>query len=62
MPGCCPQFSGEGIEFEGKAGAVQIRPKNVRLSLPCRGKLAYQGQTVENPANSARTASRSFGR
>jgi len=51
------RFQGEGIDFEGKAGAVQIRPQGVRLSLPCRGKLACRGKTVENPGGSGRTVS-----
>jgi len=52
------QFSGEGVEFKGKAGAVQIRPKSVRLSLPCRGRLSCRGKTIENPGGTARSVSR----
>ncbi len=54
-------FRGEGIEFEGKAGAVQIRPKHVQLSLPCQGTLSFRGQTVVKENDDQRTASRRFG-
>jgi hypothetical protein len=51
------RFQGEGLDFDGKTGAVQIRPRGVRLSLPCRGKLSGQGKTVENRSGTSRTAS-----
>jgi len=51
-------FRAEGIEFEGKAGAARIRPHGVRVSLPCRGRLACQGKVVENAGGSDRTVSR----
>jgi len=56
------RFELDGIQFYGKAGAVQIRPKGVRLSLPRRGRLSYRGTTVENRDGSARTISRRVGR
>jgi hypothetical protein len=43
------RFQGEGIDFDGKAGAVQTRPQGARVSLPCRGKLSGQGKSVEHP-------------
>jgi len=52
------RFEADGIEFYGKAGAVQVRPKGVRLSLPRRGRLTYRGTTVENRDNAGRTVSR----
>ena len=42
------QFSVEGIEFHGKAGAVQVRGGSSQLSLPCEGRLGYGGKTVEH--------------
>jgi hypothetical protein len=54
------QFVGEGVEFEGKAGAVQIRQDAVRLSLPRRGTIAFESHRVENPRPTERTVSRQF--
>ena len=51
-------YRGEGIEFDGKAGVVQIRPAGPRLSLPCAGKLRCRGKTFENRKASGRTMSR----
>jgi hypothetical protein len=51
------RYAGEGIEFEGKAGVVQVRPKSLQLVLPTRGRLICSGKTLENPANTARTVS-----
>jgi hypothetical protein len=52
------RLQAEGLDFDGKAGAVQVRSRGVRVSLPCRGKLVYQGQTAENPGGTGRTVSR----
>jgi hypothetical protein len=49
------RFQGEGIDFDGKAGAVQVRPRGVRVSLPCRGKVSCQGKVVENPGGGRTT-------
>ena len=54
------QFSGEGIEFDGKSGAVRIRRDGVRLSLPRRGTLTYRGETVSSQTEPQRTISRAF--
>jgi len=54
------QFSGEGIEFDGKSGALRIRPDGVRLSLPRRGTLTYRGQTVSSRTEPQRTITRAF--
>jgi len=54
------RFSGDGIDFEGKAGAVQIRPDGVRLSLPWKGKVSYRGRSVQNPGGEAQTVSEWF--
>jgi len=51
------RFQGEGIDFEGKAGAVQVRPAGVRVSLPCRGRLSCRGKSVEHRGPAGRTAS-----
>lgn len=53
-------FRDQGIQFEGKAGAVQIRRDRVRLSLPQRGKLSYQDKSITNPADAAQTVSKQF--
>jgi hypothetical protein len=55
------RFQDGDVKFEGKAGAVQVRNKMVRLSLPRRGKLSYGGKVLENPASVEKTASRQFG-
>ena len=36
------RFQGEGIDFDGKAGVVQVRPQGARLSLPVRGWLVHR--------------------
>ena len=54
------RFSGEGLDLQGKAGAVQVRPGGVRLSLPQRGKIAYQGKTLENKTGAAATVSQKW--
>jgi hypothetical protein len=51
------RFQGEGVEFDGKAGAVQIRPRGTRVALPCRGKLSHQGKQLEH-SGGGRTISR----
>jgi hypothetical protein len=56
------RFKADGIQFYGKAGAIQTRPKGVRLSLPRRGRLSYRGTTVENRDGAARTVSRRLAR
>ena len=55
------RFRDGDLEFEGKAGAVQVRNKSVRLSLPRRGRLSYRGKVLENAASGEKTASRQFG-
>jgi hypothetical protein len=52
------RLQSEGIDFDGKAGVIQIRPKGVHLSLPCRGKLTYRDKSLENPGNAGRSVSR----
>jgi hypothetical protein len=54
------QFSDEGMSFDGKAGAVQIRKDAIQLSLPRRGKLVCRKQTVESNQSSDKTLSRRF--
>jgi len=54
------QFRADGIEFDGKAGAVQIRPGGIRLSLPTKGKLALGGKSIEHAGSPDRTVSRQF--
>jgi len=53
-------FNGEGIEFDGKAGAVQVRRDGVRLALPRRGELSYRGHTITAAAEPERTVARQF--
>jgi len=54
------RLAGEGVEFEGKTGAVQIRQDAVRLSLPRRGKLALKSHRLDNSRPSQKTVSRQF--
>jgi hypothetical protein len=54
------RFSGEGLDLQGKAGAVQVRPGGVRISLPQRGKVVFQGRTLENRSGGAVTASQKW--
>jgi hypothetical protein len=53
-------FQEDGIAFEGKAGAVQIRKDAMRLSLPRKGRLSYRGKSVAASAEPDETVSRSF--
>ena len=41
------RFEGAGIDFAGKAGAIQLRRGQPRLALPCRGRLSCGGKTAE---------------
>jgi hypothetical protein len=52
------RLQGEGLDFEGKAGAVQARAKGTRVSLPCRGSLSFGGKTVQSAGGNGRTESR----
>ena len=52
------RLQADGLEFDGKAGAVQVRPTGARVSLPCRGKIGYQGKSLEHAGNSVATVSR----
>jgi hypothetical protein len=56
------RWSGDGLDFDGKAAVVQIRPGHVQLSLPAPGRIVFQGQTVENTAGGSTTISRRFSR
>jgi len=53
-------FNGEGLDFDGKAAAVQVRRDGTRLSLPRRGELSYRGHTITAAAEPERTVSRQF--
>ncbi len=52
------RLQADGLEFDGKAGAVQVRPTGARVSLPCRGKIGYQGKSLEHTGNNGATVSR----
>jgi hypothetical protein len=54
------QLTADGIVFEGKAGAVQLRGKAGVLSLPRQGKLTYRGGTLQADADPATTVTRRF--
>jgi hypothetical protein len=54
------RFIGEGLDLQGKAGVVQVRPGGVRISLPQRGKVVYQGKNLENKAGGAATVSQKW--
>lgn len=54
------RFSGEGLELQGKAGAVQVRSGRVRISLPQRGKVVFQGQTLENKTGGPATVTQKW--
>jgi hypothetical protein len=54
------RFTGEGLDLQGKAGAVQVRPGSVRISLPQRGKAVYQGKNLENKTGGAATVSQKW--
>jgi len=49
------RFEGDGIEFDGKAGAVQIRRAGTRLSLPRQGRLRLRGKTLQADTDPDRT-------
>jgi hypothetical protein len=53
-------FSAEGLDVQGKAGAVQVRPAGTRISLPRRGRVAFQGKTLENKTGGAATVSQKW--
>lgn len=52
------QFSGDGLELDARAGAVQIRGGSVRASLARRGTISYRGKTVNATTESEKTISR----
>jgi hypothetical protein len=54
------EFEEDGIAFEGKAGAVQVRKGGTRLSLPRKGRLSHRGQSIAADAEPERTVSRAF--
>jgi len=54
------QFADQGIEFDGKSAAVQIRPGGTRLSLPRRGTLTYRGKTVSSATEPECTITRTI--
>jgi hypothetical protein len=49
---------GEGLEFEGKAGAVRVHSQGTQTPLPCRGKLSFGGKTVESVCMTGRMENR----
>lgn len=51
------QFEAEGISFDGKAGAVQVRRDGARLSLVRRGWLSYRGKNLQAGSEPDRTLS-----
>jgi hypothetical protein len=54
------RFSGEGLDLQGKTGAVQVRAGGMRISLPQRGKVVFQGKTLENKTGGAATLSQKW--
>jgi hypothetical protein len=56
------RYSGEGFEFTGRTGVLQLRPQSVHLALPQAGRLNYGGKTIENAGGGRTTVSQRFPR
>jgi hypothetical protein len=56
------RYAGEGLEFAGRTGVLQLRPQSVQLALPQGGKLSYGGKVIEKTAGNGTTVSQRFPR
>lgn len=54
------RFAVDDLEVTGRAGAVQVRPSGVRISLPRRGRVVFQGKTLDNNSDDPGTVSRKW--